>query len=318
MDSSIETWADKVLVPDGAGLAYLPQLVAQVALHEVPLHADNDLNTSRFVLITPPRTLDVDPEVAVRAILETATGLWANPTTLRDVSHGLTPTTASKLVDQPGQTLPFASATALHYVANSLPGLASLFSDADRQDEIGMLPTAAQLAASSSLLADPDSAAQFAGRVQAVVAGFRNGVHLVQRVKGTYTYTLTSTKSSIPITIANDLAVPVQVSLSASAVGGLSGFAATPIPSKAIAAHTTIQVRLPTHFDRTGRIEVQVTLATPAALELGSPVQLSVRSTALGTIGVVITTVAGVVLVVALLVRVAGRVRRERRKKAAA
>ena len=205
---------------------------------------------------------------------------------------------------------------ALHYVASSLPGLSSLFLDADREAQVGALPTAAQLAASSSLLQDSTAAASYAGKVQALVVALRTGVHLVKPTKGEYT--LTSTNSSIPITIANDLAVPVQVDVTASATGGLSGFAATPIESKTIAARSTIQVRLPTHFDRTGRLEVQVTLSTPAALALGDPIQLSVRSTALGTIGIVITAVAGVVLVVALLVRVVGRVRRERRKKAPA
>jgi hypothetical protein len=53
-------------------------------------------------------------------------------------------------------------------------------------------------------------------------------------------------------------------------------------------------------------------LTTTTDVVLGRPLALSVHSTALGTVGVVITTVAGVVLVLALIVRVVVRLRRRR------
>jgi len=56
-------------------------------------------------------------------------------------------------------------------------------------------------------------------------------------------------------------------------------------------------------------IKIAVTVRTPDGLKLGRSMQLTVRSTALGTIGVVITIVAGCVLALALLVRFTRRMR---------
>jgi hypothetical protein len=54
---------------------------------------------------------------------------------------------------------------------------------------------------------------------------------------------------------------------------------------------------------------VQAALFTPNNFQLGVAVNLSVHSTALGTIGLIITIVAGAVLVLALLVRLIRRLR---------
>jgi hypothetical protein len=204
----------------------------------------------------------------------------------------------------------------LRYVSSSLPGLSTLFLEADRQSQIGGLPTAAQLASSSSLVPQADATLAYATKLATVVSTIRNSVRLIKPANGQYT--LTSTNASLPITVANDNRVPVQIDVVASAVGGVPGFAATPIESKTIAARSTVQVRLPTHFDRTGRIEVEVRLSTPSHLALGSPISLSVRSTALGTIGIVITVVAGVVLFGALLVRALRRLRHRAQDQRAA
>lgn len=314
LDSSIETWAAKVLVPNGSGAGYLPQLVAQVALRAV-----TSTDTSHFVLVTPPRFLDVDPAVAERAIIGTSRTVWAEPMLLRKAAQTLDAQPTSTITPQRTTSLPPRTIEALRYVSSSLPGLSSLFFDEDRQAEIGALPTASQLAASSSLVTNPDQTVLYSNRLRIVVSNIRNGVHLViarKNSSATGSYTLTSTNSKLPITIANDLGVRVQVNVTASAVGGVPGFAATPIESKTIAAHSTVQVRLPTHFDRTGRIEIQVRLSTPTNLTLGEPIKLSVRSTALGTIGVVITAVAAVVLFGALFVRAAARLRRRARRNA--
>jgi hypothetical protein len=259
--------------------------------------------------------LDVDPTVAVDAILQTAgsaQAFWATPVPLGKAIETLPAKATSQVKPQRSTSLPPATVTTLHDVSVSLPGLSSLFLTADRATEIGGLPTAARLAASSSLVLESASTG-YSDTLRNVVMSIRKGVRLVDPNQGHGQYTLTSTNSSVPITISNDLATPVQVDVTASAVGGLPGFAATPIRSKIIQPRSTVQVRLPTHFDRTGRIEIQVQLSTPTDLPLGQPITLSVRSTALGTIGIVITAVAGVVLVVALIVRAVRRLRRRAR-----
>jgi hypothetical protein len=87
--------------------------------------------------------------------------------------------------------------------------------------------------------------------------------------------------------------------------------------TRTVAPSSTVQVRLPTHVDRVGRFEVRVFLSTPDGLSMSSPITLTVHSTALGTVGVVITVIAGVVLVAALLIRFVRRMRRRRRPPSA-
>jgi hypothetical protein len=184
-----------------------------------------------------------------------------------------------------------------------------MFLAADRVTEIGMLPQAMQLAASSSLTTDPTTSENLASTLRAQVATIRSGVQLVTRPNTIPNYTLTSTNAPLPVSIRNTLRVAVYVDIRCDAVGGILGFSADTIHSQRIGAGQTIQVRVPTHLDRTGSIEVEVSISTPAGLSLGPPALFKVRSTALGTVGVVITTVAAVVLLAALLVRVIRRFR---------
>ena len=85
---------------------------------------------------------------------------------------------------------------------------------------------------------------------------------------------------------------------------------AADIGVRLIAPHTTVTLHVPLHVERSGRFQIRAQLLTPANAPLGAPVYLSVHSTALGTIGLVITVAAGAVLLIALLVRLVARLRR--------
>jgi hypothetical protein len=300
--STINDWASKVLSTSGPGTTAIPQLVAQVAIRSV-----EDLTSSRYIVIAPPRDVDTDPDVAADAILATSTAFWSSPLALRQATgneaaagHG-----SVKLAKVAG--VPDASLDALQYVAATLPRLGTMFRAADRAAELGTLPQAMQLAASSSLSSDPTLSGLYATQLRNQVNAIRTAVRLI--TPRSERYTLTSNNSPLPISITNRLTVPVFVDIDCAAVGGILGFSADPVHNHQIGPGQTVQVPVPTHFARTGNIEVQVSLSTPNQLPLGQPIQLKVRSTALGTIGVVITTVAAVVLLVALLVRVIRRVR---------
>ena len=101
----------------------------------------------------------------------------------------------------------------------------------------------------------------------------------------------------------------MRVKVQVTAVNDQPGFhAENPVPVVVPAAtKRTLQVRV--HVMRTGRFQVQAQLLTPADGELGAPVALLIHSTALGTIGVVITAIAAGVLVLALVVRIVRRLR---------
>jgi hypothetical protein len=114
----------------------------------------------------------------------------------------------------------------------------------------------------------------------------------------------------------------VNVVVRLSAVGGVPGFRADDLGVQTIPPHSKLPLHIPVHVDRAGRIRVQAELFAPAPqasgqkLVLGQPLVLSVRSTALGVIGRVITYVAGGLLLLALVIRFV--LRRRRRPKHAA
>jgi hypothetical protein len=168
------------------------------------------------------------------------------------------------------------------------------------------LPDAVQRLESISWRSDPVGAATRATEITATIESMSGGVHLVNPSRGTYT--LASTNSPLPVTVANDLDYAVRVQVRVRTVNGLAGLTATPTPAQ-VAPHSRVTVRVPTHVERTGRLRVVAELTTTGNAQLGTPLYLSVRSTALGTIGLVITVVAAVVLALALLVRLWRRLR---------
>jgi hypothetical protein len=294
---TIDSWAAQVLASSGLGATDIPQLVSQVALR-----SEESLTSSRYVLIAPPRDVDTDPTVAATAIRATTNEYWASPTSLASAISDAAPLRAASLKPQKAAGISKAAIGNLRYVAASVPGLTSLFSKADAVTEVGTLAIASSLATSSSLLASPQLIDQYAEELAQGVRTLQTS-SIELNDPATRRYTLTSSNSVLPVSIDNNLDVPVFVDVHAVAVGGLAGFSATPVSSARIAPRSKVQLSLHTHFQRTGRIQIQVSITTPSGLPLSKPIQLSLRSTALGTIGVVITTVAAVVLAAALIVR---------------
>jgi hypothetical protein len=97
-----------------------------------------------------------------------------------------------------------------------------------------------------------------------------------------------------------------------TAANGVPGFTASDVGKQTVAPHSKLTLHIPTHVQRTGRFVVQATLLTPGNEQLGTPVYLSVHSTALGVVGVIITITAAAVLVLALLIRFLRRLRNPR------
>lgn len=305
----IQPYVGQVMDRDGPGLSALPLLVSEVALRAV-----EDGSVPHYVVLTAPRDLDPDPGIAARAILDTTSTIWSTPLPLRQATRTITPVDHGQLTGASSRQLPAETIAAISYVTDLVPSLNTLFPDAtDSRDLLGALPAAAQRIASISWLSDPVGSRTVAQRLREQVAGIASGVHLLTPTTGTYT--LGSDNSPLPISIENTLSVPVQVRIRLSTVGGLPGFSADDIGVQRIAAGAKLGLHIPVQVERAGRIKVRVELTTPDDTALGQSIVLSVRSTALGTIGKIITIVAGVTLALALAVRVG---RRWRARRAAA
>jgi Family of unknown function (DUF6049) len=181
---------------------------------------------------------------------------------------------------------------------------------ADAATALGAVPDALQRAESTAWTTDRKPGIAYAAAIARPLSVLEAGVHLQRPSSGAYT--LASHNSPLPLTIDNTLPYPVRVQIEVESVNGLPGFSAAKGPVHAIPADSKLTLQISTHVERTGRFQVQATLRTPSGKAIGDIV-LSVHSTALGVIGVVITAVAGAVLVLALLIRFYRRLRHRRR-----
>jgi hypothetical protein len=310
--SELNRYVEPTVSIDGNGLSTLPELVAEVAVR-----AEEDGSHGHYVVITPPRTVDPDPVAASQAIVATAETMWSTSLSLGAATTQVSPVAQGGLhTRQLKDGLPDETITAAQYLATTLPTVESLLTPpahAPRSDGISAdavtaaaslvagLPLGIQRAESAEWSDAPATSGSLAGALADDVRTLVNGVHLIKPTQGTYT--LGSADSPLPITIDNTLTVPVYVRLRADAVGGLPGFSTEDVGVQQVAPGSKLAVRLPAQVDRAGRIRVNVALTTPRDQPLGAGLQLSVRSTALGDIGKIITYVAGVILAAALLFR---------------
>jgi hypothetical protein len=305
--STVEQFATAVVSNGANGTALLPQLVSEVAVRAV-----EDGSRSHYLLITPPRDVDPDPAAATRAIQETSRTTWSRPLTLQAATDSVKPVGHGRLTDRSNAGgLPISTVNTARYADAAVPTLTGLIPDAKQAaDSFGSVESAVQRSVSSAWRDSPQRSAQIASAIRSRVTKLLDGVHLVRPSTGSYTFG--SADSPLPVTIANTLNVTVSVRLSVSTVGGVLGFSADDVGAQTIAPHSKLPLHVPAHIDPVRRIKVNVQLLNGDGGVVGNPLVLSVRSTALGTIGKIITFGAAAVLAAALLLRGARRLRRRR------
>jgi len=303
--SNIQRFVAPVLSVGGTGRADLPKLVSEVAVR-----AAQDGTKSHYVAIVAPRLIDPS-ETAVQAVRDTARAFWstslalnaARPATVEPVDHGQLVPPEPSAAALPAQTI-----SAALDLTRVVPALSTMLNSSDADTLLGSLPAAVQRAESNGWRSDPAAAIEFSAQLSKRIEAIKAGVHILKPSSGTYT--LASRNSPLPVTIKNDLSVAVSVRVRVVSANGLPGFSADDPGVLTVAPGASLPLHLPTHIERTGRFVVQATLYTPdGAVQLGAPVRLSLHSTALGTIGVIITISAAAVLVLALLIRLIRRLR---------
>jgi Family of unknown function (DUF6049) len=306
LSPAVEKYAAQAVTFGGPGAAALPDLMA-----ELGVRAAQDPHNDHVAVIAAPRYVDPSITNAVDTIERTSRSTFSNPVSLAAAVGGeLLPTGRSRLASPPASaaTLPGAVTNAASDVSAALPVLRSLLGtgDAAANAVIGNLRTGVQRLESSAWGTRGGSTPgeEFADGLTAQVDALTDGVRIIRPSSGSYT--LASDNSPLPITVENDLDFAVRVEVSVVTENGLPGFTAR-ATTQTVERKSKRTVRLPTSIARTGRIKVEATLLAPNGTPVGGPVPLTVRSTALGVVGVVITIGAGVVLVLALLIRLARR-----------
>ena len=146
--------------------------------------------------------------------------------------------------------------------------------------------------------------------IESSVEGVRSQVN-IRATAGSYT--LASGSSPLVLTVKNDL--PYDVSLRVVITGGArNGLTATDPGLIQIAAKRTKQVPIPTTVARSGTFQIGARLIGPDGRTWGSPVVLRITSTAYGALTVILVAVAGGVLLLMVIFRIAQRWRNRRRR----
>ncbi|MEV0676966.1 DUF6049 family protein [Actinosynnema sp. NPDC050436] len=125
---------------------------------------------------------------------------------------------------------------------------------------------------------------------------------------------LASGDSPIPVTIRNRLDVRITVRI---VVEETPGIVTSPLPDQLLPAGGDRQLTVPVEVLRSGKFPVHIRLTTPEGVELGERARLEVSSSAYGTITIVITVLAGALLVLLSARRIYRRARASRAAAAA-
>jgi len=269
--------------------------------------------TEQTVLIAPPRNVQAGPEGVGAMMADTAGLPWLRPSGPDEMFGG-----------------PAAPAGAL-----TVPG------DAPRLDQAGLADVATAVALREDLagavVGDADAALQaydagvaratsvawradtegFRGAALAVRSAMewlRSRVTLLAPADGTYS--LGSSDAPLVLTVRNDLPIAVQVRLEVHTRGN-RGLSISDIGAQTLAPGQRTTLQVPTQVRQSGGFAVTAQLTTPAGGPLGDRIALQVKSTAYGSISLLITIGAAALLGLLFLRRLVNFVLRRRRAAAA-
>jgi hypothetical protein len=270
--------------------------------------------TEQTVLVAPPRDVEAGPEGAGAMMADTAAGLpWLRATGPDELFSGPSAPAGDLAAPGDGAGLDpagLADITAAENLRQDLAG--AVVGDADT----ALQATDAAIARASSVAwrTHAEGFRSSAQSLRASLERLRGRVTLVAPSDGTYS--LGSSDAPLVLTVRNDLPIAVQVLLEVHARGtrGLS-IADIGVQTLAPGQRTTLQV--PTQVRQSGGFAVTAQLTTPGKAPLGDRISLQVKSTAYGSISLLITVGAAVLLGLLFLRRLVNFVLRRRRAAAA-
>jgi hypothetical protein len=243
------------------------------------------------VLVTPPREVDVHVPDATQMLVDATQQPWLQPVALDAVATGPTAATGAAATAT-GSTLDPAGMAAVATAVTARDDLAQ----AAVGDPAGALAPYDAAIARSTSLAWRDEPARFRAAVRSltqVVGQLRDRVALVVPSDGTYS--LASNDAPLVLTVRNDLPFAVQVLLRLGARGA-GGLDLGDLGRQTLAPGSRTTLQVPTQVRRSGGFTVVATLTTPDGRPLGDPVQIKVKSTAYGSVSLIITIGAAVLL----------------------
>ncbi|SOD95509.1 DUF6049 family protein [Blastococcus haudaquaticus] len=264
--------------------------------------------TEQTVLVAPPRELDAGPEGAGAMMADTAGLPWLRPATVAELSAG-TPVPAGDLAGPPeAPALDPTGVAGLVAAAASREDLAgAVVGDADLA--LRSYDAAISRAASATRRDDAEDFRAVSAALESALDDVLGRVTLLAPADGTYS--LGSSDAPLVLTVRNDLPVTVEVLLDLRARGG-SGLSIGDMGLQTLAPGERTTLTVPTEVRQAGGFAVRAQLTTPTGRPLGDEISLQVKSTAYGSISLIITIGAAVLLGLLFLRRLVNFVLRRR------
>ena len=305
---ALERRIGALLGPDGSAAGTLPALMAELAVRSIELD-----HQPSYVVLSATRYVNTNPTTAATVIDTTSGSGWTSPlyaadaaTSIAAVSHG---TLVAPVVDDPAPITRTMLAQ-----ARSSSGFARTFgsavSPAAAADLLAAWPATIQGCESAAWSQNLVEGRRFAALAATQTQQLVDGVRIVRPSSGAYS--LASSSAPLLVTVANTLPVSVMVRVRITSAGGVAGFRTDDAGVQTIPASSRRTIKVQAHVARSGHLRVQAQLLAPDGGLVGAPLPLSIYSSALGTIGVVITIIAAAVLVLAVLNRFRRRWRHHR------
>jgi hypothetical protein len=282
--------------PGGPRIAeqrYLAELAVLTGRPDDAQPDDAQPAAARTVLVAPPRQVDADPVWASAMIGDTVTQPWLAAASVTDLADGPV-SEAGRLArpDRPGGGL---GREGMAVIAGSV-GVRNDFAAAvpgDPATALAGYDAAIARAGSAAWRDDPAGFTAAAEDLRRTVTALRDRVRLLDPADGTYS--LASSDAPLVLTVRNDLPFAVDVRLQLSARGNV-GFSADDVGVTTLQPESRTTMRVPAHVRQSGSFTVTAALTTPTGGPLGEPVQMQVKSTAYGTVTVLITLGAAALL----------------------
>ena len=293
--------------PGGARMAE-QRYLAELAVLSLQAPAGSE----QTVLVAPPREIDAGPEGAGSMMADTAGLPWLRPATLAELSATAAapagdladPTDAPTL--DPAGMVDVAGAVAVRQdLAGAVVG--------DDDTALRSYDAAIARAVSATRRGDPEDFLAVASAVHDTLDRLLHQVTLLAPADGTYS--LGSSDAPLVLTVRNDLPMTVEVRLDVRTRGS-RGLIIGDIGVQTLAPGQRSTLQVPTEVRQAGGFAVRAQLTTPGGRPLGDDVALQVKSTAYGSISLIITIGAGGLLGLLFLRRLVRFVLR--RRKAAA